>query len=88
MLLQSCIFKGIGYGQVLATFFIATYYSSLMALTLHYFVDSFYSTLPWSYCREEWGDLCIDSKMDKSVEIMKPPNSTELRKTSAEFYFV
>uniref|UniRef100_A0A1I8M2C5 Transporter n=1 Tax=Musca domestica TaxID=7370 RepID=A0A1I8M2C5_MUSDO len=83
------IMKGIGYGQAILTFFIATYYSSLMALTLHYLVDSFYPTLPWSYCREEWGDQCIDSKIKTDGTLREVANFTGgVKKTSAEFYFV
>uniref|UniRef100_A0A1I8MJW7 Transporter n=1 Tax=Musca domestica TaxID=7370 RepID=A0A1I8MJW7_MUSDO len=79
------IMRGIGYGQVLTTFFISTYYSSLMAITLRYVVDSLYATLPWSYCREEWGQLCIDSKLQKTSTNQ---NFSEVKKTSAEYYFV
>lgn len=80
---------GIGYGQALLTFYLASYYSSLMALTLRYLVDSFYATLPWSYCREEWGSTCMDSKItDEDVKLSFKANSTEIKKTSAEFYFV
>ncbi|XP_073811812.1 uncharacterized protein [Musca autumnalis] len=82
------IMKGIGYGQAILTFFIATYYSSLMSLTLSYLVDSFYATLPWSYCREEWGDQCIDSKIQKDVTGKNVTNVSGIKKTSAEFYFV
>uniref|UniRef100_A0A1I8QAK1 Transporter n=1 Tax=Stomoxys calcitrans TaxID=35570 RepID=A0A1I8QAK1_STOCA len=78
------IMRGVGFGQYIAIFFVAGYYSSLMALTLRYLIDSFYSTLPWSYCREEWGDMCIDSKYKDET----PPTGGEVRKTSAEFYFV
>ncbi|XP_073845258.1 sodium-dependent nutrient amino acid transporter 1-like [Musca autumnalis] len=79
------IMRGIGYGQVITTFFISTYYSSLMAITLRYVVDSFYATLPWSYCREEWGPLCVDSRLQETAV-----NQTfsDVKKTSAEFYFV
>lgn len=74
---------GVGYGQVFATGIVTTYYATLMALTLRYFVDSFYPTLPWSYCRKEWGDTCIDSKFNEEQVI----TSTDAKTTSAEFYF-
>ncbi|XP_013107991.2 sodium-dependent nutrient amino acid transporter 1 isoform X1 [Stomoxys calcitrans] len=83
------IMRGIAYGQTMAIFFVTTYYSSLMALTLHYFIDSFYPTLPWSYCRKEWGDLCIDSKLDSDESRKRAQqNSTAVKKSSAEFYFI
>ncbi|XP_075165720.1 sodium-dependent nutrient amino acid transporter 1-like isoform X2 [Haematobia irritans] len=82
------IMRGIAYGQTIALIFLTTYYSSLMALTLHYLVDSFYATLPWSYCREEWGDLCIDSKSDKDHNLrFVLTNVTGVKKSSTEFYF-
>lgn len=79
------LFLGVGYGQVLATGVVTTYYATLMALTLRYFVDSFFPTLPWSYCRQEWGDKCIDSKL--KPEFIASTNEN-VKTTSAEFYFM
>ncbi|XP_064537865.1 sodium-dependent nutrient amino acid transporter 1 [Drosophila montana] len=79
------IMRGIGYGQVLATGIVTTYYATLMALTLRYFVESFYPTLPWSYCREEWGSSCLDSAPHQ--ESVVNGNQSTVRTTSAEFYF-
>lgn len=75
--------KGIGVGQVLATAMGTTYYASILALIIRYFVSSFYPVLPWSYCKPEWGTMCIDSAGQKD------PNSTQTNHstTSAEFYF-
>lgn len=50
-----------GYSQLLALGVLATYYASVMALTLRYFFDSFAAELPWSYCRPEWGDGCVSA---------------------------
>ncbi|XP_065369350.1 sodium-dependent nutrient amino acid transporter 1-like [Calliphora vicina] len=85
------IMRGIGYGQVMSTFFIATYYASLMALTLRYLILSFYAILPWSYCRDEWGDQCIDSRL-KGEDSLETQVTTEaingsIKKTSAEHFF-
>lgn len=74
--------RGVGVGQVVAVAVVATYYSSLMALTLSYFADSFQAVLPWSYCRDEWGP-CIPSLKDTSMNVSYP-NGT---KSSAELYF-
>lgn len=57
-----------------------------MALTLRYFVDSFYPTLPWSYCREEWGTECLDSGPQEASRATSLAGSG-VRTTSAEFYF-
>ncbi|XP_017490368.1 PREDICTED: sodium-dependent nutrient amino acid transporter 1-like, partial [Rhagoletis zephyria] len=75
---------GVGYGQVFGTAIVSTYYATLMALTLRYLIESCYPTLPWSYCREEWGDACIDSKLNKTNVFT---NETKVKSTSAEFYF-
>ena len=76
------VMRGIGVGQVISTVFVSTYYSSIMAITLSYFFDSFHSILPWSTCKVEWtnckpsGIDSINSSWDKDA------------KSSAELYFV
>lgn len=55
------LMRGVGYSQLLALGVLATYYASVMALTLRYFFDSFAAELPWSYCRPEWGDGCVSA---------------------------
>ncbi|CAO1427900.1 unnamed protein product [Diamesa serratosioi] len=73
--------RGIGVGQVISTCFVTTYYASLMALTIRYFIASFSDPLPWSQCRDEWNTSCIDSSLRSS-------NFTGKIKSSAELYFV
>lgn len=84
-------FSGIGYGQVLSTFFITGYYAALMCLTLRYFILSFYEILPWSYCREEYGELCIDSKLEGGdvleTPLLREMNTSAIKKSSAEHFF-
>lgn len=46
--------SGIGFGQLLATACIVSYYASLMALTLFFFIQSFKSVLPWTICQDDW----------------------------------
>lgn len=43
-----------GYGQLIGTICVATYYCSLMAITLFYLINSFTKNLPWSECNPEW----------------------------------
>lgn len=76
--------RGVGVGQVVSIAIVATYYSSLMALTLSYFADSFKSMLPWSYCKEEWGS-CIPSLHEEKGANMTWSNETQ---SSAELYFL
>lgn len=71
---------------MLATAIVTTYYATLMAITLRYFVESFYPTLPWSYCRPEWGPSCLDSAPQAAAQVSQS-NLTMMRTTSAEFYF-
>ncbi|KAI8040572.1 hypothetical protein M5D96_006515 [Drosophila gunungcola] len=62
------LMRGVGYAQLLALGVLATYYASVMALTLRYFFDSFASELPWSYCRPEWGDGCVSASGGRPFE--------------------
>jgi solute carrier family 6 (neurotransmitter transporter, glycine) member 5/9 len=77
------VLRGVGMGQVIATCFVATYYSSIMAITLRYLFDSFQFVLPWSECRPEWGP-CIASGGENSLNA----TWTSDTKSSAELYFV
>ncbi|XP_033160463.1 sodium-dependent nutrient amino acid transporter 1 isoform X1 [Drosophila mauritiana] len=62
------LMRGVGYAQLLALGVLATYYASVMALTLRYFFDSFASELPWSFCREEWGDGCVSASGEQPLQ--------------------
>ncbi|XP_069947667.1 sodium-dependent nutrient amino acid transporter 1 isoform X3 [Cherax quadricarinatus] len=55
--------KGVGYGQMIATWSVVTYYCSIMGLTVFYFVMSFNKVLPWSVCDySSWADdNCVDA---------------------------
>ncbi|XP_037031839.1 sodium-dependent nutrient amino acid transporter 1-like isoform X1 [Bradysia coprophila] len=52
--------RGTGYGQVIAVFWLCTYYASTMAVITRYLIDSFQPTLPWANCKNEW-QSCISS---------------------------
>ncbi|KAK7869294.1 hypothetical protein R5R35_000904 [Gryllus longicercus] len=45
--------RGVGYGQIAATACVMTYYSSLMAITVLYFIYSFQKNLPWANCGDD-----------------------------------
>ncbi|XP_017768589.1 PREDICTED: sodium-dependent nutrient amino acid transporter 1-like [Nicrophorus vespilloides] len=74
--------KGIGYGQSIGSICVATYYCSLMAITLFYFVNSFTGDLPWAECRDEWiaeNVTCIASKETHDAsELQNTASSSEL----------
>ncbi|XP_065366659.1 sodium-dependent nutrient amino acid transporter 1 [Calliphora vicina] len=76
------VLKGVAAGQVLATGASITYYSSIMALTLRFLIASFSKVLPWSYCRQEWGAICLEN------DSMENNTTDTLNKMSpAELYF-
>ncbi|XP_039248942.1 sodium-dependent proline transporter-like [Styela clava] len=48
------IFKGIGYGMVLVSFFVIIYYNVIVAYAFYYLFASFTSVLPWTLCDQWW----------------------------------
>ncbi|XP_058795199.1 sodium-dependent nutrient amino acid transporter 1-like isoform X2 [Phymastichus coffea] len=82
--LWSCapILRGVGWAQMFSMIAVATYYCSLMSLTLRYLLDSFRADLPWAKCLDEWADVCVDSTRSPG----NGSNSTS-RKSPAELYF-
>jgi solute carrier family 6 (neurotransmitter transporter, glycine) member 5/9 len=75
--------RGIGVGQVISTCLVTTYYASLMALTIRYFLASFSDPLPWTLCRDEWNTSCISSSEKQALE-----SSENRTHSSAELYFL
>ncbi|KAF2369075.1 Sodium:neurotransmitter symporter [Trinorchestia longiramus] len=64
---MSPAFKGIGYGQAIATWSVVTYYVSLMALTVFYFIGSFNSSLPWATCGNWSTADCVGTMANVSL---------------------
>lgn len=77
---------GVGYGQTITTIIASTYYTSLMAITVKYFISSFNSVLPWSECKDEWMPYCFSSTSNKSIVVNDLQNITKA--SSAEYYFM
>ncbi|XP_045603301.1 sodium-dependent nutrient amino acid transporter 1 isoform X2 [Procambarus clarkii] len=73
--------KGVGFGQMIATWSVVTYYCSIMGLTVFYFVMSFNKVLPWSVCDyDHWADEnCVDAASNASYN--------NLSQSSSEQYF-
>ncbi|KAF5291488.1 hypothetical protein FQR65_LT01800 [Abscondita terminalis] len=76
---------GIGYGQLVGSICIASYYCLLMALTLFYLVNSFTSDLPWSNCDPDWevenvikNLTCVSSSKKESTTQSNKISSSEL----------
>jgi solute carrier family 6 amino acid transporter-like protein 5/7/9/14 len=74
--------KGIGFGQMIGTGCVLTYYCSLIALTLFYMIKSFAAVLPWAKCWSNWETPCIDSDL-----LVFTGNRTNSSSSSAELYF-
>ncbi|KAJ1527615.1 hypothetical protein ONE63_007578 [Megalurothrips usitatus] len=58
--------KGIGYGQLISSGVVVTYYCSIMAVTVYYLVVSFSAELPWATCPRPgvyppYAQQCFDS---------------------------
>ncbi|XP_064091113.1 sodium-dependent nutrient amino acid transporter 1-like [Macrobrachium nipponense] len=80
-------FRGVGFGQAIATWAVVTYYVSLMGLTVYYFFASFSGTLPWSQCGNWSSNYCVDSTMNSTVVANSLGVNTTKLVTSAEEYF-
>ncbi|XP_060591906.1 sodium- and chloride-dependent glycine transporter 1-like [Ruditapes philippinarum] len=57
------LLKGVGYGTVISTFLFSIYYGVVICWMLFYFIHSFFPTLPWTTCNNEWNvqeaEVCI-----------------------------
>ena len=60
------LFRGIGFGQLIACIYVLSYYSTLIAIAIYYFFASFSKTLPWTKC-----DPDIHTVIDGIQEICK-----------------
>jgi len=87
------IAKGIGYGQVMATAAVLTYYVSLMAITLFYLVASFQTNLPWASCDPTWigNASCVavsgNEMTSYNLSGANITASNNLTRSSAELFF-
>nr|XP_002127953.1 sodium-dependent proline transporter [Ciona intestinalis] len=50
----SPMFKGIGFGMLLVSFFVIIYYNVIIAYAFYYMFASFTSVLPWTLCDQWW----------------------------------
>ncbi|KAJ8668094.1 hypothetical protein QAD02_009757 [Eretmocerus hayati] len=83
--------KGVGCAQMFSMVAVASYYCSIMALTLHYLFSSFALQLPWSRCLDEWTTCAHSSESQSETTIID--NHTMINSSmgklmsSAELYF-
>ncbi|XP_071147754.1 sodium- and chloride-dependent glycine transporter 1-like [Mytilus edulis] len=48
------LFRGIGFGMICLTGIVSIYYNVILAWALYYLVNSFYPTIPWSTCTNDY----------------------------------
>ncbi|XP_015590857.1 sodium-dependent nutrient amino acid transporter 1 [Cephus cinctus] len=73
---------GVGWAQLCSLIALASYYCALMSLTLYYLIMSFSAELPWAWCREEWGDFCVASGVQRSAITTKVVSDNATSSTS------
>lgn len=80
-------FKGIGFGQTVSTFYVATYYNALMATCIFYLCMCFQENLPWNSCDSpDWdNETCIE-RVCKNTTNTTCSNDTN-RFPAAQLYY-
>ncbi|XP_070591563.1 sodium-dependent serotonin transporter isoform X2 [Erythrolamprus reginae] len=62
------LFKGIGYAICIITFYVASYYNTIIAWALYYLISSFRSELPWVSCDNAWNTpKCLNYFSNQSI---------------------
>jgi len=62
-------FRGIGYGQVIASFIVCSYYCVLIGISFYFLFSSMQSVLPWTVCHPDLADnstICLPSGQNRS----------------------
>ncbi|KAL7076955.1 hypothetical protein ACQ4LE_004099 [Meloidogyne hapla] len=72
------MFKGVGIGNVVLSFMMASYYCTIIAWGAFYMGNSFWSPLPWETCNNYWNkkDICVETNLP--VLGMNNTNATSL----------
>ncbi|XP_063697322.1 sodium-dependent nutrient amino acid transporter 1-like [Culicoides brevitarsis] len=81
--------RGLGYSQTMATGIVTTFYSSIMALTIRYFLASFQDPLPWTKCEDDWSNenmTCVSAA--EKTGIYGGASGNHTGRSSAELYFL
>merc|ERR1712223_445362 len=89
---MSPFFRGVGYGQAIATSSVVSYYTCLIAMSVFYLIASCQSVLPWTVCDPAINlpnTLCVNTGENataKLLELELDPNETQVI-GSAELYY-
>ncbi|CAG0913817.1 unnamed protein product [Notodromas monacha] len=81
------IAKGVGWAMVTVSLIVCIYYNVIMSYTMHYFVSSLSSVLPWSVCDPAWADMstCFVDIADYTNS-SRASNGTELQPASQQYW--
>jgi len=80
--------RGVGYGQMIGTASVVSYYCCLIALAIHFLFSSMQSVLPWTVCQPSLaaaGELCVASLATNSSHRLT--NTSLVKISAAEQYF-
>ena len=86
-------FRGVGYGQAIATSSVVSYYTCLIALSVFYLIASMQSVLPWTVCDASIelnnNTVCVGAGENATQVLLDGgyPNDTQVI-GSAEHYFL
>lgn len=80
------LFRGVGYGSLIGSCYVNTYYVSLMGTVFYYLFESFKLTLPWTVCEPSWAgkEICdttqnaTSSTNNKSTTLREMVNIPQL----------
>jgi len=81
-------FRGIGYGQSLATFIVCSYYCVLIGISCFYLFSSLQAVLPWTVCHPDLAEamtVCLPSSHNRSELNITNENMTVV--ASSEQFF-
>ena len=62
------IMKGLGFGMLVATFFVSIYYNVIIAWAIHYLFSGMAAKLPWSDCGDFNSTRCLDANVTAAAE--------------------
>ncbi|XP_052815419.1 sodium- and chloride-dependent glycine transporter 1-like [Mya arenaria] len=78
------LFKGVGYGTIIATFLFSIYYAVIICWMLYYFIHSLFPKLPWDSCDNDWNiqETCVKIRVvEDSVATTMASNVSSITST-------
>ncbi|KAL4221322.1 hypothetical protein ACF0H5_019583 [Mactra antiquata] len=88
------LFKGIGLVMISCSLIYVWYFGTAFGWVFYFLFQSFYPTLPWSNCDNEWNtELCIDARTNTTFKMLnltttynKSSDDLILRTSGTEFW--